>query len=136
MLVGEICSKTGLSRDTVRFYEKKGLIDVGRVERRDNGYKEYSEDILQRLNSIKLMKGFGFTLNEISDLLDLMDVNEATCDNVANLAQGKIALLDQKIQELKQIQAILQKGLNKCQGEPCDPEFPDANCPAIVKGEM
>lgn len=136
MLIGEISSKTGLSRDTIRFYEKKGLIQVGWKERRDNGYKEYSENVLQRLKSIKLMKGFGFTLNEVADLLDMMDVNEATCANITNMANGKVELLNQKIRELKQIKTMLQEGLGNCKGTSCDPDFPEENCPAIVAGEM
>ncbi len=83
MLIGELSSKTGLSRDTIRFYEKQGLISVARKERRFNNYEEYSEETLQRLLSVKVIKSFGFTLNEASDLLDMIEMNEATCNNVS-----------------------------------------------------
>lgn len=136
MLIGEVSIKTGLSRDTIRFYEKKGLIEVGRKERRDNGYKEYSKDTLMRLKSIKLMKGFGFTLNEVSDLLNLMDLNEATCASVESLAREKMELIKMKIIELEQIKKMLQDGLSNCKGTACNPNLPEENCPAIVAGEM
>ena len=53
MLIGELSKACGLSRDTIRFYEKHGLIAVGKRERRFNNYKEYSEETLKRLLSIK-----------------------------------------------------------------------------------
>src|SRR6266702_4285593 len=100
MLIGELSAKTGLSRDTIRFYEKQGLIEVSRKQRRDNNYKEYSGEVLDRLQTIKRMKNFGFTLNEVADLLDMIEVNEATCDNVSGLIEKKVELLDTKIREM------------------------------------
>lgn len=114
MLIGELSNKTGLSRDTIRFYEKLGLIAVPRKERRFNNYKEYSEEILQRLLSVKRIKSFGFTLNEASDLLDMIEMNEATCDNVIGKIETKVKLLDEKIQELREIKTLLLNGIKNC----------------------
>ena len=55
----------------IRFYEKQGLININRKERRQNNYKEYSEEIFQKLLTIKRLKSFGFTLNEVIDVLDM-----------------------------------------------------------------
>ena len=77
MLIGEISKKTELSRDTIRFYEKRGLIKVESSVSEFNNYKEYTEDTLRRLLLIKKTKRFGFTLNEISELLELVDLNKA-----------------------------------------------------------
>ena len=49
MLIGELSKRTGFSHDTIRFCEKKGLIEVDKKERRDNNYKEYPETVLDRL---------------------------------------------------------------------------------------
>jgi len=68
-----------LSRDTIRFYEKKGLIEVDQNTSEFNNYKNYSEKNLQYLMLIKKAKHFGFTLNEISEILDLIKVNKANC---------------------------------------------------------
>ncbi|MDR3715349.1 MAG: MerR family transcriptional regulator [Puia sp.] len=75
MLIGELVLKSGLSRDTIRFYEKQGLIKIGCKQRRNNNYKEYSEEVLKRLHTIKRMKNFGFTLNEAAGLLDMIEAN-------------------------------------------------------------
>lgn len=135
MLIGDLVKKTGLSKDTIRFYEKHGLISVGRKERRDNNYKEYSEGMFQRLILIKKLKGFGFTLNEITDLLDMIDVNEATCHNVAHKIEGKVQLLDEKIKELIRIRTLLLNGMKVCE-KGCSPSQPKDNCPILVEGKI
>jgi DNA-binding transcriptional MerR regulator len=131
MLIGQLVKETGLSKDTIRFYEKHGLIKVSRKERRDNNYKEYSNDILTKLLTIKRLKGFGFTLNEVSELLDMIEVNEASCKNVSHKINDKITLLDEKIRELIAIRTLLLNGVNKC-ADGCNTEKEDDNCPILV----
>ncbi|MBX2967560.1 MAG: MerR family transcriptional regulator [Cyclobacteriaceae bacterium] len=132
MLIGELSSRCGLSRDTIRFYEKHGLIAVGKKERRYNNYKEYSEETLQRLMSIKLIKSFGFTLNEVSEVLDMIDVNEATCNNMSDKIENKVKRIDEKIQELINVRTLMLNGLKSCQESSCNPSAPYDNCPIIV----
>lgn len=132
MLIGELSRASGLSRDTIRFYEKNGLIAVGKRERRFNNYKEYSEETLKRLLSIKQLKGFGFTLNEIADLLDMLDVNEATCKNVSHKIDEKVLLINQKIKELKAVRKQLLDGKKNCQNETGLLKNPDGTCPVFV----
>lgn len=131
MLIGQLVRETGLSKDTTRFYEKHGLIKVTRKERRDNNYKEYSTGILTKLLTIKRLKGFGFTLNEVADLLDMIEMNEASCKNVAHKINDKVTLLDEKIRELITIRTLLLNSVNKC-ADGCNPEMSDDNCPILV----
>lgn len=128
MLIGEVSKKTGLSRDTIRFYEKQGLITVGRKARRDNNYKEYPEDVLNRLQTIKRIKGFGFTLNETADLLLLIERNKASCSNVTDTVQQKVSILDEKIREMIQMRQMLLSVVSTCSS--CGDE--DENCPVLV----
>lgn len=131
MLIGELAKKTDLSRDTIRFYEKKGLISVGRKERRDNNYKEYSAEVLERLFLIKKIKSFGFTLNETDELLEMIGMNTATCSSLSSKVTDKIAMIEAKIQELgevKQMMTNLLGNKNSC----CTPQVPDQNCPVLV----
>lgn len=132
MLIGELSRRCGLSRDTIRFYEKHGLITVGKKERRYNNYKEYSEETLQRLRSIKLIKSLGFTLNEVSEVLDMIDVNEATCSNMSGKIEDKVKRIDEKIEELINVRTLMVNGLKSCQGPSCNPAAPDDNCPIVV----
>jgi len=131
MLIGELVEKTGFSKDTIRFYEKQGLIAVGRKQRRHNNYKEYSTEILEKLLAIKRMKNFGFTLNEAAGLLDMIETNDATCNNVSGIITQKIELLDAKIKEMILFRNQLLQGMQKC-NECCTPANPDDNCAMLV----
>jgi DNA-binding transcriptional MerR regulator len=131
MLIGEIVNKTGLSKDTIRFYEKHKLITLSRKDRRENNYKEYSEDVLNRLFTIKRLKGFGFTLNEIAGLLDMIEYDVATCDNVRDKISDKVKVLDEKINELMEVRLLLIKGVTRCQ-KGCSPKAGLENCAVLV----
>ena len=135
MLIGELSAKTGFPRDTIRFYEKRGLIQLSRKQRRENNYKEYSEEVLTRLENIKRMKNFGFTLNEISKLLDMIEINEATCNNVGDLVARKIDLLDRKIKDMINFRDQLIAGVKACRDR-CIPTNPGDNCRILASGDF
>jgi DNA-binding transcriptional MerR regulator len=135
MLIGQLVKATGLSKDTIRFYEKHGLISVGRKERRNNNYKEYSNEILERLLTIKRLKGFGFTLNEVLGLLDMIEMNEASCTNVSHKITEKVGVLDEKIRELIAVRTMLLNGVKKCQ-DGCRTEQIGDNCPILVSDKF
>lgn len=131
MLIGELSEKSGLSRDTIRFYEKQGLIKVGRKDRRNNNYKEYSTDKLKQLLTIRVIKGFGFTLNETAEMLELIERNQASCDNVAQRIEDKIKLIEQKINELQQLKAVLSSSVESCL-TCCNPGSKSENCELLT----
>jgi DNA-binding transcriptional MerR regulator len=131
MLIGELAKQSGFSRDTIRFYEKQGLIEVGKKERRFNNYKEYSQETLKRLLVIKRLKGFGFTLNETGEFLSLIEENAASCNNVSEKISEKAALIDKKIEELKQIKQLMLAGVDDC--NTCyGPSDKEDNCPILT----
>lgn len=130
MLIGEISKKTELSRDTIRFYEKRGLIKVESSVSEFNNYKEYTEDTLRRLLLIKKTKRFGFTLNEISELLELVDLNKASCSIFKEKVIHKIADIDKRIQELEDIKALIFKGILDAQNN-CTTIHENENCQVI-----
>ncbi len=134
MLIGELSNKTGFSRDTIRFYEKQGLISVGRKERRFNNYKEYSDEIFQRLLQIKRIKSLGFTLNETFELVEMVEMNEATCAYVSDKIEAKVRLIEEKIVEMINLKSLLLNGMKNCEGV-CNPAKPQENCP-VLSGDM
>jgi len=69
MRIGEIASRAGVSRDTVRFYERMGLLDEAAQPHLSNNYKEYSPQALRRIELITHAKALGFTLKEIADVI-------------------------------------------------------------------
>lgn len=131
MLIGELSRRTGLSRDTIRFYEKQGLVSVAHKARRENNYKEYSEETVTRLNVIRHLKNFGFTLREVAGLLELIEAKEATCTIVSEVITQKVELLDNKIRELLALRHQLVAQVQACQS--CaDPRKPEENCPLLT----
>ncbi len=117
MLIGEIVNKTKLTRDTIRFYEKKGLIKVNRTDSEWNNYKNYNEETLNRLFLIKKAKGFGFTLNEIAELLEMFDMNIATCEIMAIKVKEKLTRIDEKIKGLNEMKVMILDKIEKTQNE-------------------
>ena len=92
MLIGELMKRSGLTKDAIRFYERRGLINLDKRQRRQNNYKEYSEQVLERLLLIKTIKEFGFTINEIDELFALWETDDDVC-NVVDPYEKKITQL-------------------------------------------
>ena len=127
MLIGEIVCKTGLSRDTIRFYEKQSLISIGKKERRFNNYKEYTNETLESLRMIKRIKSFGFTLNEVSVILELIETKSANCEDISEKMMEKINLIENKIRELQEIKTLMSDGIESCLTH-CHPKDVRENC--------
>lgn len=107
------------------------MIVVERKHRRNNNYKEYPESVLVRLQTIKRLKNFGFTLNESAEVLDMIDIKEATCNNVNELIDKKVQLLDTKILDMIALRNQLLSGVKKCI-DCCNPASPEENCTILV----
>lgn len=127
MLIGQLAQRTGFTRDTIRFYEKHGLIEVPRKARRENNYKEYPDEVLARLLTIKRVKAMGFTLNETQEILDLMDLDLATCADMTERVDAKVISIDTKINELMDLRKQLLDGLKTCPSV-CAPTSAGNNC--------
>lgn len=128
MLIGELSKRTGLTRDTIRFYEKQGLIKVGRRERRVNNYKEYSDTVLRRLLLFKKIKSYGFTLNESAEIISLLDANMASCNMIEKLAASKVEMINRKIEELTALRELVKTSITNCTNG-CGTVNDDLNCP-------
>jgi MerR family copper efflux transcriptional regulator len=130
MLIGELSKRTGFSHDTIRFYEKKGLIKVDRKARRENNYKEYPEAVYEQLVLIKTVKDLGFTLNEVDDFAKAWTEDNASCNNLTHYLTEKINYVDQQVNVLLGIKAKLQSSLQRCKNDNC--EF-EKLVPACIK---
>lgn len=132
MLIGEVSKRTGLTRDTIRFYEKKKLIVVKRTESKWNNYKDYGEGNIHRLLLIKKCKGFGFTLGEIREILTLVDTNDATCDVMAHLVAQKLLAIENKIKELRQVKKMILDKVDAVADTSCDGRETKTNCDELT----
>ena len=115
--IGELARLTDLSNDTIRFYESKGLLTPS--ERSDAGYRLYSADDVEKLLFIQRTKTVGFTLNEISELMELkLHPDTHTCGEVKKVTEQKLQQVTAKINELERIRQSLLQMNNLCDGGP------------------
>ena len=122
MRIGELCAKTGLSKETVRYYERQGLLENIPQPNRSNNYKIYSAVDLQRLNMIKHAKMLGFTLAEISEVLAVWVDDKFTAEQKQASLRRKLQQLEEKEAALIELRARLKNALNKV-GQPCVDTF-------------
>ncbi|HDR2832994.1 TPA: MerR family transcriptional regulator [Enterobacter mori] len=122
MRIGELCAKTGLSKETVRYYERQGLLEKIPQPNGSNNYKVYSAVDLQRLNMIKHAKMLGFTLAEISEVLAVWVGDEFTAEQKQASLRRKLQQLEEKEAALIELRARLKNAINKV-GQPCVDAF-------------
>jgi MerR family transcriptional regulator, copper efflux regulator len=111
MLISELAKKSSLPIDTIRFYEKKGLLDVGLIQRRNNNYREYTEDSLERLRLIQRAKRLGFTLIEIQEWIEDLESNQLTVDQKQGILGQKLEQIEERMNELKEMKCYLLEKL-------------------------
>lgn len=114
LTIGKLARQAGVGIDTVRFYEREGLLP--RANRSESGYRLYSADDVDRLRFIRRAKNLGFSLEEIAQLLDL-NAGKGSRANVKRLAEHRLADLDQKLRELAAIRDALAKLVRQCSGQ-------------------
>jgi MerR family transcriptional regulator, copper efflux regulator len=118
MLIGELSKRTGLTKDTIRFYEKLGLITACDRQAGTRLYKEFSEEILQRLVLISQAKALGFTLNEIKQFVqDWGDHSMIPVYEQIHIVERKLGEISQKMQQLAEIQCYLGDKLKRLKHE-------------------
>ncbi len=124
LTIGQVAKRTGLGVETVRFYEREGLI--AEPPRRSSGYRAYPASVVPRLGFIRRGKELGFTLKEIRELLSLRVDNKASCSAVKGRAQAKIADIEERIRSLQRMRRTLRR-----LAEACDERRPTSECPIL-----
>lgn len=103
--IGEIARLSNVNIETIRFYERKGLVSP--IKRLESGYRIFSEETVRKIKFIKHAKELGFTLNEIHELLILQLSQKSTCNVVNKKAKNKIEEIKNKIMMLNRMKDIL-----------------------------
>lgn len=120
--IGEVASQTGITVETVRFYEKKKLIDA--PLRSESGYRQYPQETVKRIRFILRAKEVGFTLKDIAELLELRREPGTSCTDIKVRASRKIEEVDKKIEDLGKIREALAGMIMKCSGNGALSECP------------
>lgn len=106
---GELATMAGVSRDTLRHYERNGLLAA--AHRSQNGYRHYPPQALDRVRLIRGALAIGFTVDELREILQARDRGMAPCRQVHALAREKARDLRSRVRELNVLQRALQKAI-------------------------
>ena len=115
MTIGRLARKAGVGVETIRFYERKGLIEQP-PRPRDGGYRVYPEETAHRIRFIRQAQELGFSLREVQDLLSLHADPESDSADVRARAAAKLAEVSRKITELERIRGALEDLIAACPG--------------------
>ncbi|EOD8960630.1 MerR family transcriptional regulator, partial [Providencia stuartii] len=105
MKIGEVSKLFNIPRETIRFYEKEGLIVP--PNRNDNNYRSYSENHIERLRFIKNCRSLNMSHREIKKLLDLVDNNSDDCELVEGVINSHLFNIRENIEKLKKLEREL-----------------------------
>lgn len=112
MLIKELADCVGVSIDTIRFYEKQGLLDETHFERTSNGYRHYSEVAVQRLQLIKMGQMVGFTLSEMREAIHAWETDELSPQEKEYYLCRKMEEIDQKLHTLNEMKDYLRSKIH------------------------
>ena len=113
--IGQVANATGLSIDTIRFYEKQGLLK--RSPRTEGGFRLFGAGDIETLKFVRKAQELGFSLNQIRELLILRADHVPACSHIKELLDQKLTAVEQKIKELRSLELSLKRALRKCKRE-------------------
>lgn len=129
LTIGQLAERAGVNIQTVRYYERRGLL--ARPPRTRSGYRQYPSDTVDRLRFIKRAKDLGFSLVEITELLALRVQQASACAPVEAKAREKIAVVERKIRELEGMKHTLER-----LAAACERREPTSECPILEALEV
>ncbi|MBO0790979.1 MAG: heavy metal-responsive transcriptional regulator [Ktedonobacteraceae bacterium] len=122
--IGQLARQAGVRVETIRFYEREGLLE--KPPRRASGYRQYSEEVVKRIDFIKRAQQLGFSLKEIMELLTLRVDAQTSCKEVKRHTEAKIAEVERKLVALQRMRTALLQVAALCIGD-----GPTSRCPML-----
>lgn len=126
MTIGQLADAAGVATDTVRYYEKRGLL--AKPKRTAGGYRDFGPEAAQRLRALRKAQALGFTLDEAADLLALSHDLDADAEAVRERAIAKIEGIEARIADLERTRDALGRLVDACGGH----ATPRAECPVLL----
>lgn len=103
--IGEVAKRTGIGVETLRFYERSGLLS--RPARTEGGYRLYDSEALDTLEFIKRAQTLGFTLDEIKRIIAESQAGQSPCDEVREIVRQRLAELDERLEQMQRYRDAL-----------------------------
>ena len=128
--IGRLSRETGMSIDTIRFYERQGLLQ--KALRSEGGFRLFDLNAMRDLKFIRGAQRLGFSLEEVHELLVLRRNHSRGCSHVHDLLHSKLSLIEEKIRELQALGAEIRSALGKCeQDSRCSGRLSEKTCPVL-----
>ncbi len=124
LTIGKLAKASDVNVETIRFYERKGIL---KQPKKQGTFRYYPEDYIAKVQFIKRSQELGFTLKEARDLLNLRIKSQAKCTDVLSKTEDKIAEINQKIKDLKNMKKSLEGLANCCE----DTSLTISECPIL-----
>ena len=131
--VGELADAVGVAADTVRYYEKAGLLPP--PARTSAGYRAYGVEAVDRLRFVQGAQRLGLKLADIADLLAVRDTGVCPCEPAEQLLRRRLADLDAEMHRLTVLRAEMVRMLDALPSADCPPPTPGTWCPPIEGGD-
>ncbi len=112
LTIGHLARQTGTKVETIRFYEKSGLLP--QPSRTEGNYRAYEQDHLNRLSFIRRARDLGFSLDQIREFLKLADDRSQSCAAVDAIAKEHRKEVERKIQDLIALKSELDRMIDQC----------------------
>jgi DNA-binding transcriptional MerR regulator len=121
--IGQVARQAGVSIDTVRFYERRGVIpSPGRTP---SGYRSFTPSAVDRIRMTRALQGVGFTLDEVIDALRAHDSGTASCQSERWRLEAVVDRIDSRIAELRRTRRTAIRALDDCRAGRCRLALPD-----------
>lgn len=115
MKIGELARRVGVPIDTVRYYERNGLLPP--PPRRASGYRDFEDLDVARLQFVLRAKSLGFTLAEIRELAELADAHDGDVQHIRAIAADRLAQIEERIAQLSRVRDALRAVVAECPGD-------------------
>ena len=114
LTMGQFAERTGCDRETIRYYERIGLI--ASPNRTPNGYRLFHPSDTQRLGFILRCRQLGFSIDEVRSLLGLVDENRYTCSDIQSITQKHLTEIRKKLKHMRALERALKEMVADCKG--------------------
>ena len=115
MRIGELAKATGTKAETIRYYEREGILPV--ADRTDSNYCDYSDEHLAALTFVRRARQLGFSMAQVRELLALSDQDDKPCEDVDKFVHRQLVEVKRKIADLTALHEDMEQMLRSCQAD-------------------
>ncbi len=126
MRIGELAKTAGVTPDTIRYYEREGLLPP--PERTPSGYRDYGPGVMEDILFIKKAQALGLKLSDVREVLEISSGGKPPCEHVRATVSARLVEVEERLRELRALRATLRETLERLDRAPA----PKAGCRCAV----